>query len=49
MASINTRRKSTPKKKQERDHLSTNTKEDSHTNAKITSKIKRSNNHNSVI
>jgi hypothetical protein len=49
MENTNTRRETTPWKKQESNLLSTNPKEDSHTNIKITSKITESNNHHSLI
>ena len=49
MENSNTRRETTPYKKQESNLLSTNPKEDSHTNIKITSKITGSNNHYSLI
>jgi hypothetical protein len=49
MENANTRRESIPYKKQESNLLSTNPKEDSHTNIKITSKIRGSNNHYSLI
>jgi hypothetical protein len=48
MKNSNTRRGTTPLKKQE-SNLSTNPKEDSHTNIKIISKITGSNNHYSLI
>ena len=44
MENANTRREITPQKKQE-SNISTNPKEESHTNTKITSKIPGSNNH----
>jgi hypothetical protein len=48
MENANTRREITPKKKKESD-LSTNPKEDSHTNIKMTSKITGGNNHYSLL
>jgi hypothetical protein len=49
MENANTRRKTTPQKKQENNLLSTNQKEDNHTNIKITPIITGSNNHYSLI
>ena len=49
MENTNTRRETTPWKKQESNLLSTNPKEDSHTNMKITSKLTGSKNHYSLI
>jgi hypothetical protein len=49
MENSNIRRETISQKKQERNFLSTNPKEDSHTNIKITSKITGSNNHYSLI
>ena len=48
MENTNTRRETTPQKKQKRDLLSTNTIEDNHTNIKVTLIIIRSNNHYSL-
>ena len=49
MENTNKGRETTHKKKQESNLLSTNPKEDNHTNIKITSKTAGSNNHFSVI
>jgi hypothetical protein len=45
MENTNTKRNTKPYKKQEISLLSTNPKEDSHTNVKVTSNITGSNNH----
>ena len=49
MENTNKRRETAPEKKQEINLLSTNEKEDNHTNIKITSNIAGSNNHYSLI